>query len=75
MPVHNKEISDTLSRIADLLDIKGENEFRVRAYRSAVQTISGFSKSVAEMVEKGEDISSLPNIGNSIAQKIEELVK
>lgn len=75
MAVHNKEITDKLNEVADLLDIKGENEFRVRAYRNAVRTISGLSKSVAEMVDEDEDISSLPDIGDSMAEKIEEIVK
>lgn len=69
MPVHNEEISDTLAKIAGLLYIKGENELRIRAYRNAVQTVSGLSKSVAELVESGVDISSLSNIGDSIAEK------
>jgi DNA polymerase (family X) len=75
MSVHNKEIIEILTEVADLLDIKGENEFRVRAYRNAVRTISGLSKSLADMVNNDEDISSLPDIGDSIAEKIEEIVE
>ncbi|MFW6246485.1 MAG: helix-hairpin-helix domain-containing protein, partial [Tangfeifania sp.] len=75
MTVHNKEIADKLNEVADLLDLKGENEFRVRAYRNAVRTISGLSKSISEMVRNNEDISSLPDIGDSMAKKIEEIVK
>ena len=75
MPVHNKEITEKLTEVADLLDIKGENEFRVRAYRNAVRTISGLSKSVAGMVDEDEDIFSLPDIGESMAEKINEIVK
>jgi DNA polymerase (family X) len=75
MTVQNKEITDKLNQVADLLDIKGENEFRVRAYRNAVRSISGLSKGMAEMVDNDEDISSLPDIGDSMAEKIEEIVK
>jgi DNA polymerase (family X) len=75
MSVHNKEIIEILTEVADLLDIKGENEFRIRAYRNAVRTISGLSKSMADMVNNDEDISSLPDIGDSIAEKIEEIVE
>jgi DNA polymerase/3'-5' exonuclease PolX len=35
MPVHNKEIAIILNELADLLDIKGENKFKVRSYRNA----------------------------------------
>lgn len=75
MPVYNKEITEKLSEVADLLDIKGENEFRIRAYRNAVRTISGYSKNLSEMVKKGEDISLLSGIGESMAEKIEEIVE
>jgi DNA polymerase (family 10) len=68
MPVHNKEITDKLTQVADLLDIKGENQFRIRAYRNAVRTLSGISGSLSEMVEKGEDLSSIPGIGGSMTK-------
>lgn len=74
MPVHNKEIADKLTELADLLDIKGESQFRVRAYRTAARAISGFTRSIAEMVQNGEDLSALPGIGNSMSEKIKEIV-
>ncbi len=75
MPVHNSDVADKFNRVADLLDIKGENEYRIRAYRNAAQTISGLSRSVVESVEKGEDLSELSGIGKDLAGKIEEIVK
>lgn len=75
MPVHNREIIDKLNELADLLDIKGDNEFRVRAYRNAARSLSGFTRNIAEMVEKDEDLSSIPGIGKSMSDKIREIVK
>ena len=75
MAVHNIEIINKLSQVADLLDIKGENQFRIRAYRNAVRTLSGFSKNISEMVKEGEDLSSISGIGESISEKIEEIAK
>jgi DNA polymerase (family 10) len=75
MPVLNRQVADILDRLADTLDIEGANEFRVRAYRSAAQTIRSLSKNVSEMVENDEDISKLPNIGDSMAEKIKEIVE
>ncbi len=75
MPVHNKEIIDMLNELADMLDIKGESQFRVRAYRSAARAISGNTWNLAGMVEKGEDLSSLPGIGKSMSDKIREIVQ
>lgn len=75
MPIYNRDIAGIFTRIADLLDIEGANQFRVRAYRNAARTVSGLSRNVADMVEKGEDLSQLSGIGKDLAGKIEEIVK
>lgn len=75
MRIHNSEVAEIFDRLADLLEIKGENVFRIRAYRNASRTIYGLPKSVAEMVSNHEDLSELPGIGKDLASKIEEIVK
>lgn len=75
MPVYNSDVAEILNRVADLLEIEGANEFRIRAYRNAVRTISTLSGDVAEMVEQGEDLTELEGIGEDLAAKIEEIVK
>jgi DNA polymerase (family 10) len=75
MPVHNSDVSDIFNRIADLLEIKGENLFRIRAYRNAARTVGGLSKSVSDLVENGKDLSVLPGIGKDLAEKIKKIVK
>ncbi|MFO7743269.1 MAG: DNA polymerase/3'-5' exonuclease PolX [Anaerolineae bacterium] len=74
MPVYNSDVVDTFNEVADLLEIEGANEFRVRAYRNAARTISTLSRNVAHMVEAGEDLTELPGIGEDLAGKIEEIV-
>jgi len=75
MPVHNAEIAAALNQLADLLEIEGENPFRVRAYRNAAQTIQALSRSVADMIAAGEDLTKLPGIGEAIAKKMIEFVE
>lgn len=75
MPVHNKDVSDILNELADLLDIEGANEFRVRSYREAAQTIEDLSENVRDKVEEGEDLTKIPGIGESMSDKIEEIVE
>jgi len=75
MPVHNSDVTNALNSLADLAEINGANEFRVRAYRDAAQTIDGLPRNLSEMVAEGEDLSELPGIGESIAEKIEEIVQ
>jgi DNA polymerase (family 10) len=69
----NQEIAKFFSEIADLLEIKGENPFRIRAYRRASQNIESFAKDLAETPEK--ELMEIPGIGKDLAGKIIEYVK
>jgi DNA polymerase (family 10) len=75
MPVVNSDVARIFNQMADLLEIDAANPFRVRAYRNAARTLSSLGKSVSEMVEKGEDLSELPGIGEDLAGKIREIVE
>jgi len=75
MPVHNSDIEEIFNRVADLLEIKGENPFRVRAYRNAARAVAGLSHSAADMVAADEDLTQLPGIGKDLAGKIEQIVE
>lgn len=75
MTVHNGEIAAIFEEMADLLEIEGANPFRVRAYRFAARTIRDLPGEVAEMVARGEDLTSLPGIGDDLAGKIREIIR
>jgi hypothetical protein len=81
MTKKNKEISKTLSEIADLIEIKGGSSslerFRERAYRKAVLTLMEMDHDISKIYEeKGiNGIIGIKGIGKSIAQKIEEYLK
>jgi DNA polymerase (family 10) len=75
MPAHNSDIADLFNQVADLLEILGENPFRIRAYRNAARTIGSLSQSVAAMVEQGKDLTELSGIGKDLASKIQEIAK
>jgi DNA polymerase (family 10) len=70
--VDNRPIAQVFSEIADLLEIKGENTFKIRAYRSAGDTIAAWADPVARMDER--QLHELPGIGKDLAKKIRELV-
>ena len=72
--VHNAEVATAFEEMADLLEIEGANPFRVRAYRFAARTLRDLPAEVAEMVTKGEDLTSLPGIGDDLAGKIKEIL-
>ncbi len=75
MTVFNKDIADVLNRVADLLEIRDENPFRVRAYRNAARTVAGLQKSIAGMIGSGDDLTELPNIGSDLEGKIKKIVE
>jgi DNA polymerase (family 10) len=75
MPVQNAEIAAMFDQAAELLEIGGENQFRVRAYRRAAREIEGLPKAVASLLKSGHDLSELPGIGKDLAGKIADIVK
>lgn len=74
MNVRNIDIANIFNKLADLLEIDGENQFRIRAYRNAALTIENLPQDVAEMVKKGENLTELPGIGEDLADKIIDIV-
>jgi DNA polymerase (family 10) len=75
MPVQNAEIAAMFDQAAELLEIQGENQFRVRAYRRAARVIEGLPQSVRSLLSARRDLSELPGIGKDLAGKIADIVK
>jgi DNA polymerase (family 10) len=69
----NAAIAQAFDEIADLLEIQGENPFRIRAYRNAARTVTGLETEAAELVARGKDLAELPGIGQDLAAKIADL--
>jgi DNA polymerase (family 10) len=69
----NRDIARILSEIADLLEIKGENPFKVRAYQRAAQAIDSLAVTLADMRGR-QPFTDISGVGSSIAEKIEELL-
>jgi DNA polymerase (family 10) len=69
----NADVAQVFSEIATLLEIKGENPFKVRAYQRVAETILGLTQDLSELRQRGE-LRSLPGVGASTAEKIEELL-
>lgn len=70
----NKEIAERFNEIADILELRGENVFRVNAYRRAAQNIEGLSRNVEEIAEEGT-LHELPGIGKDLEGKIMEYLE
>ena len=75
-PTINTEIAARLKEIARLLDVQGANQFRVRAYRRAAETLKNLNRPVDKLVKTGglEALQELPGIGLGLARSIEQFV-
>lgn len=74
MPIHNNDVAALFDELADLLEIKGENPFRVRAYRNAARTVAGLTRSVSDLAAEDKGLDGLPGIGKDLADKIRTIV-
>jgi len=70
----NKELARIFNQIADALEYKGENVFRVVAYRKAAKVLDELIEDVEEL-NKQNRLKELPGIGEGIAKKIDEYLK
>ena len=70
----NTAIAKVFQDIADLLELKGENPFKIRAYQRAARTIDHLPKEIEIMLEEAEDLKNIPGVGEAIAKKTTELV-
>jgi DNA polymerase (family 10) len=69
----NKEIADVFSHIGDIMDILGENRFKVIAYRRAAENILHLGQDIRAYWQAGT-LQEIPGIGQAIADKIDELL-
>ncbi len=66
------DIAAVLEEIGTLLELKGENPFKIRAYANAARSIEAWGGSVSDLQDE-EALSKIPGIGKSIADKIKEV--
>ena len=69
----NLAIARLLGEIADLLEIKGENPFKIRAYRNASETVASSAVRLADLDEPS--LLQIPGIGRDLAKKVREIAE
>ena len=69
----NSEIAKVFEDIADLLELKGENPFKIRAYQKVVRSIEHLPVEVEQLVAENR-LQAVPGVGEAITKKITELV-
>lgn len=73
----NEELARRFERLALLMEIRGDDKFRVRSYRNAAETLETWPSSVAAIArEEGQKgLQTLPGVGKAISGKIVELLE
>ena len=73
----NQEIARVFYEVAEILDMQGENQFKVRAYKRAAREIEFLPEELSSIYKKGgmKALLELPGIGEALAGKIGEMVK
>src|SRR3989338_8500917 len=67
-----QEIAALFKHMADLLEFRGANPFRIRAYRRAAMSLDGFGGDVDRLVQDGRVRAKIPGVGEDLAAKIAE---
>jgi DNA polymerase (family 10) len=71
--VTKNEIADVLNEIALLLELKGENPFKVRAYQTGARVVESFEQAELERLIAGGELQTVKGIGEALGKKITEL--
>ena len=69
----NKAIANILYETADLLEIDGQDSFRIRSYRNAAQAIENHSHQLKDIISEPKQVLAIPGIGKGMLQNLQEL--
>ena len=69
----NKAIANILFETADLLEIDGQDSFRIRSYRNAAQAIENHSQQIKDLISEPKQVLAIPGVGKGMLDKLKEL--
>jgi DNA polymerase (family 10) len=73
--VDNKSIATVLYETADLLEIDGQDSFRIRSYRNAAQAIENHTEQIRDIISEPKKVLAIPGIGKGMLVNLQELFK
>ncbi|MFZ0949604.1 MAG: DNA polymerase/3'-5' exonuclease PolX [Candidatus Sulfotelmatobacter sp.] len=71
----NKSIATVLYETADLLEIDGQDSFRIRSYRNAAQAIENHTEQIRDIISEPKKVLAIPGIGKGMLVNLQELFK
>jgi DNA polymerase (family 10) len=73
--VDNKSIATVLYETADLLEIDGQDSFRIRSYRNAAQAIENLTEQIRDIISEPKKVLAIPGIGKGMLLNLQELFR
>jgi len=70
----NKAIANVLFETADLLEIDGQDSFRIRSYRNAAQAIENHSQQIKDIIDEPKQVLAISGVGKGMLDKLKELL-
>ncbi len=71
----NKAIANLFYEAADLMEVRGDDSFRIRSYRNAAEALEGLQQQVSEIYQDDKALLAIPGIGKSMAGHIREICR
>ncbi|MGB8985360.1 MAG: DNA polymerase/3'-5' exonuclease PolX [Candidatus Sulfotelmatobacter sp.] len=71
----NKSIATVLYETADLLEIDGQDSFRIRSYRNAAQAIENLTDQIRDLISEPKKVLAIPGIGKGMLLNLQELFR
>ncbi len=75
--MNNEEIAERFNRLANLMEIRGDDTFRIRSYRNAAETIETWPTPMKAIADEAgaKGLQQIPGVGRAISAKIIELLE
>ncbi|MBI3679332.1 MAG: DNA polymerase/3'-5' exonuclease PolX [Acidobacteria bacterium] len=74
--MENREIAQLLAETADLMEIAGEDPFRIRSYRNGASAIEGYPERIEDILkDAARSVTQIPGIGKGLASALEEIAQ
>ena len=71
----NKALAGILFETADLMEIDGQDSFRIRSYRNAAQAIEALPQQISELIKEPKKVLEIPGIGKGMLEKLQEILQ
>ncbi len=75
IPVDNKSLATVFNQTADLMEINGDDPFRIRSYRRAADTLEGHPQQATDFADDVKKLLEIPGIGKGMAANIQEIAQ